>query len=133
MTAGNPPIEALTDTVPVNRRGLRVLFVAALVAAALAPGVLGQVTRGALVDAYTQVTVFVSITLLIFYGLERGFKLDTEALLQRGKLYQVPIAAALGALPGCGGAIMVMTAFARGRIGFGAVVATLTATMGDAA
>ena len=38
-----------------------------------------------------------------------------------------------GALPGCGGAIIVMTQYTRGKISFGSVVATLTATMGDAA
>jgi hypothetical protein len=45
----------------------------------------------------------------------------------------VPIAAALGALPGCGGAIIVVTQYVSGRLSFGSVVAVLTATMGDAA
>ena len=47
--------------------------------------------------------------------------------------YQVPIAAALGVLPGCGGAIIVITQYIRGGISFGSVVSVLTATMGDAA
>ena len=37
------------------------------------------------------------------------------------------------ALPGCGGAVVVITAFARGNIRLGAMVAALIATMGDAA
>ena len=41
--------------------------------------------------------------------------------------------ALMGTLPGCGGAIAVMTQFIRGKLGFGALVAVLTATMGDAA
>ena len=47
--------------------------------------------------------------------------------------WQAPIAAFLGALPGCGGAIIVVTQYTRGYISFGSVVAVLIATMGDAA
>ena len=39
----------------------------------------------------------------------------------------------LGALPGCGGAIIVVTRYVSGSLSFGSVLATLTATMGDAA
>ena len=84
-------------------------------------------------DAYIQVTAFVALTLGLFYGLERAFKLDAGALLERNAKWQVPVAAFLGALPGCGGAIVVVTQYVRGHIGFGAVLAVLTATMGDAA
>jgi hypothetical protein len=40
--------------------------------------------------------------------------------------------AALGVLPGCGGAILVALLHLRGRASFGTAVAALTATMGDA-
>lgn len=36
-------------------------------------------------------------------------------------------------MPGCGGAIVVVTQYVNGQVGFGALVAVLTATMGDAA
>lgn len=87
----------------------------------------------ALADAYVQVSVFVAATLALFYGLERLFKIDAGSLLARHPRWQVPAAAFLGALPGCGGAILVVTQYVRGRISFGAVLAVLTATMGDAA
>ncbi len=45
----------------------------------------------------------------------------------------MPISTFLGALPGCGGAIIVVTQFIQGRISFGSLVAVLTSTMGDAA
>ncbi len=83
--------------------------------------------------AYLQVTVFVAATLAIFYTLEAWFRVDPAELLARHQSWQVPIAAALGALPGCGGAIMVITQYIRGGISFGSVVSVLTATMGDAA
>ena len=87
----------------------------------------------ALADAYLQVGVFVAATFAFFFMLESRYHVDTERWLVRHKPWEVPVAAALGALPGCGGAIMVITQYAMGRASFGAVVAVLTSTMGDAA
>ena len=92
-----------------------------------------QVIISTIADAYLQVTTFVAATLLLFYGLERLFGINAVKLLSRSGRWQVPLAAALGALPGCGGAIIVVTNYVSGRLSFGAVLATLTATMGDAA
>tara|TARA_B100000674_G_scaffold142895_1_gene112589 strand:- start:312 stop:770 length:459 start_codon:yes stop_codon:yes gene_type:complete len=96
-------------------------------------GDLAEVFFTAISDAYLQVSAFVAATFLLFYGIERLFKADAAALLQEATFWQVPIAAGLGALPGCGGAVIVMTQYVSGRLSFGAVVAVLTATMGDAA
>ena len=84
-------------------------------------------------DAYLQVSTFVAATFLIIYGLERAMNIDATAMLRRDTIWQVPVAAGLGALPGCGGAIIVVTQYVTGRLSFGGVVAALTATMGDAA
>lgn len=92
-----------------------------------------QVFWETLASAYISVTAFVALTLLIFYSLEYIFRADMGALLEKHRKYQIPIAALLGALPGCGGAIMVVTQYSIGRAGFGTVVAVLTSTMGDAA
>jgi hypothetical protein len=86
-----------------------------------------------LADAYIQVSVFVALTLAIFYGLERGANVNLADVLQRYRGWQVPIAALLGATPGCGAEILLVTQYTRGVVSFGAIVATLTATMGDAA
>ena len=99
----------------------------------LFPGDLGEVTRTSLFDAYIQVTVFVAATLLIFFSLEHFYKIDIGILMRKGDIWQVPMASILGALPGCGGAVVVITAFARGNIRLGAMVAALISTMGDAA
>ena len=96
-------------------------------------GDLADVFFTAISDAYLQVSAFVAATFLLFYGIEKLFKADAAALLQEATFWQVPIAAGLGALPGCGGAVIVMTQYVSGRLSFGAVVAVLTATMGDAA
>ena len=54
-------------------------------------------------DAYLQVSVFVAAVLLIFYGFESLFGINLNRKLQNSGIYQVPVASALGALPGCGG------------------------------
>ncbi|WP_456386789.1 putative manganese transporter [Profundibacter sp.] len=111
----------------------RLLVVLIYITLAVAPGELGPLTRGLMVDAYVQVASFVAATLLLFYGAERLFKFDIGEALRDAKGYQVPLASLLGATPGCGGAVVVVAAYSSGNVGFGAVVAALTATMGDAA
>jgi len=114
-------------------RTRRLPYVILLLVLALAPGHLGELTRGLMLDAYYQVAVFVAATLMLFYGAERVFRFNIGQSLKGAKWAQVPMAALLGSTPGCGGAVVVVAAYASGNVGFGAVVATLTATMGDAA
>ena len=122
---------------PAPRFGIfrprRLIVALVLLALAVAPGALGELTRGLMVDAYVQVSAFVAATLILFYGAERLFRFDIGTSLRNAKGWQVPLAALLGATPGCGGAVVVVAAYSSGNVGFGAVVATLTATMGDAA
>ena len=122
------------ETKAVRRINLPLLaIVTGFCAALLYDPTLTQVMFAAIADAYLQVSTFVAGTLLLFFMAERAFKFDlTTALAELGK-WQVPFAAALGALPGCGGAIIVVTKYVSGRLSFGSVLATLTATMGDAA
>ncbi|KAF0674530.1 putative manganese transporter [Profundibacterium mesophilum] len=112
-----------------RRLGMALLL---LLAAAM-PGEFGALTRALMTDAFVQVSAFVAATLLLFYGAERVFGFDIGRSLSRARGFQVPLAALLGATPGCGGAVVVVAAYSSGNVGFGAVVATLTATMGDAA
>ena len=115
--------------------GLIILLpvVVAVVAMTHSSSALLDIVFRAIADAYIQVSAFVAGTFFLFYGVERWLKIDaTEALRDAGN-WQVPVSAALGALPGCGGAIIVVTQYVTGRLSFGSVVAVLTATMGDAA
>ncbi len=114
-------------------RPQRLVIFALLVGLAVFPGELGHLTRGLMVDAYVQVSVFVAATLLLFYGAERVFHFDLGRSMRGAGWAQVPLAALLGTTPGCGGAVVVVAAYSSGNVGFGAVVAALTATMGDAA
>ena len=91
------------------------------------------IIKSTIADAYINVTSFVAGTLLIFFFLEKFFNIDLNKLLHNRPKLEVFVSSALGSLPGCGGAIIVLTQYSRGKISFGSVVATLTATMGDAA
>ncbi len=92
----------------------------------------GDIVRQALIDAYLQVSVFVGFTLFIFIGMDALTKFNIPYVLDKTKKFHVIMASLLGALPGCGGAIVVVTQYIQGRISFGSLVAVLTATMGDA-
>jgi len=117
----------------VNANAWRLLPFALVLALISLNAELRTVTLGALSDAYLAVSVFVAGTLAVVYLFESSFKADIGKLLERSGFWQSPFAAILGALPGCGGAIIVITQYARGYVSFGGVVAVLVATMGDAA
>jgi len=104
-----------------------------ILALAFQTGEFGNIIRESMVDAYLAVSVFVGFTLMIFIGLDSLTKFDIHSFLEKTKNFHVPIASFLGAIPGCGGAIIVVTQYIQGRISFGSLVAVLSATMGDAA
>ncbi len=121
--------------VPARVRSSRFLAIVifCLLAYSIFDSELMQIVMKTITDAYLQVSAFVAGTLLLFFSAERLLKIDISAWMQRAGHLQVPTAALLGALPGCGGAIIVVTRYVSGNLSFGAVLATLTATMGDAA
>lgn len=110
----------------------RILLLALLIML-ISSSELRPIIFGSMMDAYLAVTVFVGATLALFYMLERSLGVDLGHKMAAAGKWQSPIAAFLGALPGCGGAIIVVTQYTRGYISFGSVVAVLIATMGDAA
>jgi len=92
------------------------------------------VTLSVLADAYFQVAAFVYASLALYYI--ATLRISSDAIgnyMKAHPVHEVGISALLGALPGCGGAIIVVTQYTRGITSFGAVVAVLTSTMGDAA
>ncbi|NUW67880.1 hypothetical protein CKF94_07150 [Vibrio coralliilyticus] len=94
-----------------------------------------EVTVSTLSDAFWAVSAYVAFTLVIYHYVSLWMNKESKLvnLYQSSRSYQVFFASLLGALPGCGGAIIVTTQFVSGRVGFGAIVAVLTSTMGDAA
>lgn len=86
-------------------------------------------------DSFWAVSTYVALTLAIYHYVSRWVNGTNRFVVafHQSRQVQVLIASLLGALPGCGGAIVVTTQFVSGKVGFGSLVAVLTATMGDAA
>jgi hypothetical protein len=83
--------------------------------------------------SFLQVTVFVGAVLMMFNYINFKTKGAFIETIKNAKKFQPVIGALLGLTPGCGGAIFVMPLFIKGNVTFGTVIATLIATMGDAA
>jgi len=84
-------------------------------------------------STFIAVGSFVGATLLLFGYINYKTEGRLIKTIEEKKKLQVVIGAFLGLTPGCGGAIMVMPLYLLGKVSFGTVVATLIATMGDAA
>ena len=87
-----------------------------------------------LADTVWQVGAFVAATLWCFYSIEdrfhsSGIVLEPDLPSRRR---QIVFGAMMGIFPGCGGAIIVVTQYVKGRMCFASLVSVLTATMGDA-
>ncbi|MBL0711411.1 MAG: putative manganese transporter [Colwellia sp.] len=111
------------------------LFLPVLILALLLTDSTYLITINVLSDAFWQVSAYVAASLTLYHYFSSLFiryqwfvnVLDTH------HSSQIIFASLMGAMPGCGGAIIVITQFVQGKFSFGAVVAVLTATMGDAA
>lgn len=84
-------------------------------------------------NSFLQVGVFVGAVLLLFGYIDYKNSGAFVRKIEQSKKFQPVLGALLGLTPGCGGAIFVMPLFVKGKVSFGTVVATLVATMGDAA
>jgi hypothetical protein len=85
-----------------------------------------------LADAFMQVGVFVALLVAPFGWARYRWGGRFDAALERHRRLGPLIAALLTVPPGCGGAIIVMSVYARGAVSYGAAVSALVATMGDA-
>ena len=84
-------------------------------------------------DAFLAVTVFVAAMILLFSWLQFITAGRFVVWISENRSLQPVIGAMMGLTPGCGGAIIVMPMYARGYVTYGTVIATLVATLGDAA
>ena len=83
-------------------------------------------------NAYQEIGSFIIITLTLIYAFESKTSNKLQKFLAKHQKLQVPVSALLGVIPGCGGAIIVVTQYSRGLVSFGSLLSTLIATMGDA-
>jgi len=111
----------------------KILFFGLMLTLIFNPTEIGSIARLAMANAYLSVSVFVAITLFVFLYFEKSKTYSLSNFFKNNVNLQIPIAGLLGAIPGCGGAIIVVTQYLQGNITFGCLVAVLTSTMGDAA
>lgn len=138
ILSGSPSAEKniytyITESFTRRRTWIILLFVTLIGYYSIHDGEFGGIVGRALSDAYFQVTSFVAATLALFLFLERKMNLDAVGVMNKSRFWEVPLASLLGAMPGCGGAVIVVTQYVKNKLSFGALLATLTATMGDAA
>ena len=117
----------------LNTVWAKAFIVAVILISCVVPSDIGGIVFHVLVESYLTVAVFVALTLILIYGAENIFNFDLGKYNRAHPRAQVWISSLLGAMPGCGGAIIVLTQYVNGYISFGSVVAVLIATMGDAA
>ncbi len=93
-----------------------------------------EIVLPVLSEAFWQVSIFVAFTLSIYHLFaDKISHLYVDSQGNTSVVKEIITACLMGGLPGCGGAIVVITQYVSGRMSFGAVVAVLTSTMGDAA
>lgn len=131
MLSGADTKTMQTDLPPFPH--LRLLLPAVIALIYWADPSVRAIMHDALSEAYVAVGVFVAVTLFLYYLAEKKIGFDINKLSERSPFVQVTVASILGALPGCGGAIVVVSQYAAGQVGFASLVAVLVATMGDAA
>jgi hypothetical protein len=90
-----------------------------------------ELVLGPAADAFLEVGTFVAAMLAGFGLLQWRTGGAVTRWLETHQRLGPLAGAVLGAVPGCGGAIVVMPLYLRGTVSFGTVVATLVATMGD--
>ena len=85
-----------------------------------------------LAAAFMEVGVYVALLVAVFGWARHRWGARFDAALEDHRRLGPLIAAFMTVPPGCGGAIVVMSLYARGAVSYGAAVAALVATMGDA-
>ena len=118
-------------TMPWAWLGLVALGIAGVEAAGVAGAALGvwEVLVGLSIEAVGPAAALLALVAWA-EGRARARGVDPWA---RARWVHAPVAALLGLVPGCGGALAVTMAWSSGRVSFGTWVAALVATMGDAA
>lgn len=120
-----------------SKTGQRILIVGGLALCVMMYGLWDKQSREiiliSLAETYVSVTAFVATTLMLLLAIERLSGFNAANFMEKSKRWELPMASFLGAMPGCGGALVVVTQYVNGTLSFGALIAVLTATMGDAA
>lgn len=84
-------------------------------------------------ETFLHVGSLVSISILIFGFINYKTNGNFIEIISKNRKLQPLFGALLGALPGCGGSIVLMPLFISSKLTFGTIIASLIASMGDSA
>ena len=84
-------------------------------------------------ETFLHVGSLVSISILVFGYINYKTSGNFIDIISKNKKLQPIVGALLGALPGCGGSIVLMPLYMSSKVTFGTIVASLISSMGDSA
>lgn len=84
-------------------------------------------------ETFLHVGSLVSISIILFGYINYKTSGNFVNIISKNKKIQPLLGALLGALPGCGGSIVLMPLFISNKVTFGTIIASLIASMGDSA
>ncbi|CZR97208.1 MULTISPECIES: putative manganese transporter [Clostridioides] len=84
-------------------------------------------------EAFLHVGSMIGFFILLFGYINYKTSGNFTNIISKNRKLQPLIGALIGAIPGCGGSLAIMPLYINGKLSFGAIIASLIASMGDAA
>lgn len=84
-------------------------------------------------EAFLHVGSMIGFFILLFGYINYRTSGNFTNIISKNRKLQPLIGALIGAIPGCGGSLAIMPLYINGKLSFGAIIASLIASMGDAA
>lgn len=84
-------------------------------------------------EAFLHVGSMVGLFIVLFGYINYKTNENFTYIISKNKKLQPLIGALIGVIPGCGGSLAIIPLYMQGKLSFGAIVASLISSMGDAA
>lgn len=84
-------------------------------------------------EAFLHVGSMVGLFIVLFGYINYKTNENFTYIISKNRKLQPLIGALIGVIPGCGGSLAIIPLYMQGKLSFGAIVASLIASMGDAA
>lgn len=84
-------------------------------------------------EAFLHVGSMVGLFIILFGYINYKTNENFTYIISKNRKLQPLIGALIGIIPGCGGSLAIIPLYTQGKLSFGAIVASLIASMGDAA
>lgn len=84
-------------------------------------------------EAFLHVGSMIGFFIILFGYINYKTNENFTYIITKNRKLQPLLGALIGAIPGCGGSLAIIPLYIQGKLSFGAIVASLIASMGDAA